>query len=80
MDQGENIGTIGPPSEGNTIGFWRDKSGKGHHGRVTKNSVTFSRTAIADSHPGLDFSGGIIQLDNTESFDSTNQVHSICSL
>jgi hypothetical protein len=56
MDQGTALGTSGPPqSDGNSVKFWADKSGNGHHA-TTSNSPTY-RTNSINGKPSIDTQG-----------------------
>ena len=52
LDKGTSLGASGTPANGNTVKFWADKSGNGHHATSTQ-SPTY-RTSSINGYPAID--------------------------
>ncbi|MDA9110479.1 DUF2341 domain-containing protein, partial [bacterium] len=64
MDKGASLGASGTPVDGNTVKFWGDKSGNGHHATST-NSPTYQANAVNSNYPGIDTDGDAFTIANS---------------
>ncbi|MDG1173788.1 MAG: cadherin repeat domain-containing protein, partial [Opitutales bacterium] len=69
LDKSNSLGGAGQPKDGESVKFWADKSGFGHHA-ITSNSGTYSENSLNEYYPSIDTTGDTFVLENSaESFD-----------
>ena len=66
MDQGSNPGAEGPPSDGQNIGFWRDKSQSGHNAKVLTGSPKWLSNGFNELST-IDITNDSFYLENSSS-------------
>jgi hypothetical protein len=74
LDKSNTLGGAGEPKDGESVKFWADKSGHGHHA-ITSNSGTYLEISLNDYYPSIDTTGDTFELkDSAESFDAWSEM------
>ena len=75
MDQGNAPGAVGPPNDGNTVGYWRDKSGNGFHAVRAAGSPKYRNAGLDGGFPSIETGNAYFDLTNTNNaFDALDQL------
>ncbi|MDA8806930.1 hypothetical protein N9N55_06870, partial [Opitutales bacterium] len=74
LEKSNSLGGAGQPKDGESVKFWADKSGQGHHA-ITSNSGTYLENSLNECYPSIDTTGDTFELvDSAESFDAWSEM------